>query len=176
MDEKDFFAVPDLPDEGEYPPELRNGFELLECFSDREDMSTFLARNRDTGKLCVVKCYLKENALYGHSEPEPLRRLDAAPLPRFLAEYRNDRMRCVLREYIPGESLAALAEKKRFSEEEVLKIGVQLCRQLNVLHGMDPPVIHRDIKPQNVVLREDGTAVLIDFGIARVHTEGAVAK
>ena len=30
MDEKDFFAVPDLPDEGEYPPELRNGYELLE--------------------------------------------------------------------------------------------------------------------------------------------------
>ena len=171
MDEKDFFAVPDLPDEGEYSPELRDGYELLECFSDREDMSTFLARNLDTGKLCVVKCYLKENVLYGHSEPEPLRRLDAAPLPRFLAEYRNDRMRCVLREYIPGESLDTLAEKKRFSEEEVLKIGVQLCRQLDVLHSMDPPVIHRDIKPQNVVLREDGTAVLIDFGIARVHTE-----
>ena len=171
MDEMDFFAVPDLPDEGEYPPELRKGYELLECFSDREDMRTFLARNRDTGELCVVKCYLKENALYGHSEPEPLRQLDAAPLPRFLAEYRNDRMRCVLREYIPGESLDTLAEKKRFTEEEVLKIGVQLCRQLDVLHSMDPPVIHRDIKPQNVVLREDGTAILIDFGIARVHTE-----
>ena len=171
MDEKDFFAVPDLPDEGEYPPELRDGYELLECFSDRKDTRTLLARNRDTGKLCVVKCYLKENALYGHSEPEPLRRLDAAPLPRFLAEYRNDRMRCVLREYVPGETLAALAEKKSFSEEEVLKIGLQLCKQLDILHSMDPPVIHRDIKPQNVVLREDGTAILIDFGIARVHTE-----
>ena len=171
MDEKDFFAIPDLPDEGEYPPELRDGYELLECFSDRKDTRTLLALNLDTGKLCVVKCYLKENALYGHSEPEPLRRLDAAPLPRFLAEYRNDRMRCVLREYVPGETLAALAEKKRFSEEEVLKIGVQLCRQLDVLHSMDPPVIHRDIKPQNVVLQEDGIAVLIDFGIARVHTE-----
>ena len=171
MDEKDFFAIPDLPDEGEYPPELRDGYELLECFSDRKDTRTLLARNRDTGKLCVVKCYLKENALYGHSEPEPLRRLDAAPLPRFLAEYRNDRMRCVLREYVPGETLAALAEKKSFSEEEVLKIGLQLCKQLDILHSMDPPVIHRDIKPQNVVLREDGTAILIDFGIARVHTE-----
>ena len=171
MDEKALFVIPDLPDEGEYPPELRNGYELLECFSDRKDTRTLLARNLDTGKLFVVKCYLKENALYGHSEPEPLRRLDAAPLPRFQAEYRNDRMRCVLREYVPGETLAALAEKKRFSEEEVLKIGVQLCRQLDVLHSMDPPVIHRDIKPQNVVLREDGTAILIDFGIARVHTE-----
>lgn len=168
--QKSFF-IPELPDEGEYPPELRSEYELTECFSDREDMRTILARNRDTGENCVVKCYLKENALYGHSEPEPLRQLDAAPLPRFLAEYRNDRMRCVLREYVPGETLAALAEKKSFSEEEVLKIGLQLCKQLDILHSMDPPVIHRDIKPQNVVLREDGTAILIDFGIARVHTE-----
>ena len=168
--QKSFF-IPELPDEGEYPPELRDGYELLECFSDRKDTRTLLARNRDTGENCVVKCYLKKNALYGHSEPEPLRQLDAAPLPRFLAEYRNDRMRCVLREYVPGETLAALAEKKSFSEEEVLKIGLQLCKQLDILHSMDPPVIHRDIKPQNVVLREDGTAILIDFGIARVHTE-----
>lgn len=168
--QKSFF-IPELPDEGEYPLELRSEYELTECFSDREDMRTILARNRDTGENCVVKCYLKKNALYGHSEPEPLRRLDAAPLPRFLAEYRNDRMRCVLREYVPGETLAALAEKKSFSEEEVLKIGLQLCKQLDILHSMDPPVIHRDIKPQNVVLREDGTAILIDFGIARVHTE-----
>ncbi len=168
--QKSFF-IPELPDEGEYPPELRSEYELTECFSDREDMRTILARNRDTGENCVVKCYLKKNALYGHSEPEPLRQLDAAPLPRFLAEYRNDRMRCVLREYVPGETLAALAEKKSFSEEEVLKIGLQLCKQLDILHSMDPPVIHRDIKPQNVVLREDGTAILIDFGIARVHTE-----
>ena len=168
--QKSFF-IPELPDEGEYPPELRSEYELTECFSDREDMRTILARNRDAGENCVVKCYLKKNALYGHSEPEPLRQLDAAPLPRFLAEYRNDRMRCVLREYVPGETLAALAEKKSFSEEEVLKIGLQLCKQLDILHSMDPPVIHRDIKPQNVVLREDGTAILIDFGIARVHTE-----
>ena len=77
----------------------------------------------------------------------------------------------MLREYVPGETLSQLAKEQTFTEEEVIRIGLQLCDQLHALHSMTPPVIHRDIKPQNVVLRPDGTAVLIDFGIARVRTE-----
>ncbi len=163
--------IPQLPDEAEYPAELTRRYELLECFSDKEDMRTLLAADRESGELCVVKCYLRECPLYDRSEPEALRLIDAAPMPRFLAEYRGEQMRCVLREYVPGETLSQLAKDQAFTEEEVIRIGLQLCDQLHALHGMTPPVIHRDIKPQNVVLRPDGTAVLIDFGIARVRTE-----
>ncbi len=163
--------IPNLPDEAEYPSELTQGYELLECFSEKENIRTLLASNRESGDLCVVKCYLKEGPLYERSEPKALREISAAPMPRFLAEYHNEQMRCVLREYIPGETLSQLSKDQVFTEEDVIRIGVQLCDQLSALHGMTPPVIHRDIKPQNVVIRPDGTAVLIDFGIARVHTE-----
>ena len=163
--------IPDLPDESEYPGELTKRYELLECFSEKENVRTLLASNRDNGELCVVKCYLRESPLFDRGEPEALRTIDAAPMPRFLAEYHNEQMRCVLREYIPGETLSQLSKDQVFTEEDVIRIGVQLCDQLSALHGMTPPVIHRDIKPQNVVIRPDGTAVLIDFGIARVHTE-----
>ena len=160
-----------LPDEAEYPRELTEQYELLECFSEKENARTLLAVSRDTGETCVVKCYLRENSLYKHPEPESLRQLSAGPMPRFIAEYRNEHMRCVLREYIPGDTLFILAKHRTYSEEEVLNIGLQLCDQLQTLHSMEPPVIHRDIKPQNIVIRPDGTAVLIDFGIARVHTD-----
>ena len=163
--------VLELPDESEYPKELTAHWELLECFSEKEDSRTLLALDRESGQKSVVKCYLRENPLYDHSEPEALRRLDAGPLPRFLAEFRNEQMRCVLREYVPGETLQQLAASRRFSPEEVIGVGVQLCEQLRQLHSQDPPIIHRDIKPRNVVLRPDGTAVLIDFGIARVHSD-----
>lgn len=160
-----------LPDESEYPSGLTAGYELLECFSEKENIRTLLAADRKSGERCVVKCYLKDSPLYERSEPEALRTIDAPPMPRFLAEYRNDQMRCVLREYVEGETLSSLAEHKTFTEEEVIRVGVQLCRQLWSLHSMNPPVIHRDIKPQNVVIRQDGTAVLIDFGIARVTSD-----
>ncbi len=160
-----------LPDEAEYPSELTQHYELLECFSEKENVRTLLAGSRTDGKACVVKCFLRESPLYEYAEPEALRRINAPPMPRFIAEYRNDQMRCVLREYVPGETLSQLAGEQTFTEEDVIRIGVQLCDQLQVLHSMDPPVIHRDIKPQNVVIRPDGTAVLIDFGIARVRTE-----
>ena len=163
--------IPNLPDESEYPGELTQRYELLECFSEKENVRTLLASNRESSEACVVKCYLKDSPLYERSEPEALREISAAPMPRFLAEYCNEQMRCVLREYVPGETLSQLAKDQLFTEEEVIRIGVQLCDQLSVLHGMTPPVIHRDIKPRNVVIRPDGTAVLIDFGIARVRTE-----
>ena len=160
-----------FPDEGIYPAELTAQYELVECFSETETSQTLLAAERVSGKLYVVKCYLRGHAFFDYEEPQSLRNLKMPPIPAFAAEYRNREMRCVLREYVSGETLAALAAFTDFSEEDVVNIGLQLCNQLQVLHAMNPPVIHRDIKPQNVVIRNDGTAVLIDYGIARVYTD-----
>lgn len=159
--------IPDLADEHEYPAGMRARFELLECFNPKADTQTMLARDRETDALVVVKCFLKESPFYDRSEPRALRALNAPPLPRFIAEYTGEAMRCVVREYVPGHPLSEVAAQRRFTEAETLRVGLQLCEQLSSLHGLNPPVIHRDIKPQNVVLRADGTAVLIDFGISR---------
>ena len=167
--------IPDLPDESEYPRELTAKYELMECLADKAETRTLLAVDREDGSKCAVKCYLRGSALFDRSEPEELRKVrwkpEEGPSPRFVAEYRNGEMRCVLREYVPGDTLSELAERRSFTEKEVLETGLQLCDQLDVLHSMDPPVIHRDIKPQNVVIRPDGKAVLIDYGIARVRSD-----
>jgi serine/threonine protein kinase len=72
-------------------------------------------------------------------------------------------------EYIEGDDLAKMLEKrgKPFSVEEVSAWMDQLLEALEYLHNLTPPILHRDIKPQNLKLNEWQKIKLLDFGIAR---------
>jgi serine/threonine protein kinase len=59
-------------------------------------------------------------------------------------------------------------------EASILDISLQLCNILTYLHNLEPPVIHRDIKPNNIILGDDGNIHLIDFGISRKYSESAL--
>ena len=65
----------------------------------------------------------------------------------------------------------SLAEKLPLPAHDVARIGVELCDALAYAHARG--VVHRDLKPHNVLFRDDGRAVLGDFGIARLRGEGA---
>lgn len=70
-------------------------------------------------------------------------------------------------EYIRGQSLRQLVSMTGpQSEEQVLLWAYDIAQILKYLHEQSPPIIHRDISPDNLVLREDGKLFLIDFGAA----------
>ena len=73
-------------------------------------------------------------------------------------------------DYIEGKSLAALLAERGgpLSEAEVLPWVRQIASALEYLHSRTPPIIHRDVKPQNIIVAADGRAVLVDFGISKV--------
>lgn len=71
-------------------------------------------------------------------------------------------------EYIKGFTLFELVKQKGvLLESEAIKYVQQVGQALEIVHNSNPPLLHRDVKPQNILIRENGEAVLIDFGAAR---------
>jgi len=77
-----------------------------------------------------------------------------------------DGVKFITMEYVEGVDLRALIqEKKKFSPEEAVQITEQICRALEATHNVG--VIHRDLKPQNIMRDQTGRILLMDFGLAR---------
>jgi len=160
-------------EEGHYPEEFLLRYEALECLSHGPGCETLLVCDRENGRLLVAKCYERGHILFDFTEPEELRRLSHPGLPSFIGEIRSQEFRCILREYVQGQTLSALAQENSLTPDVVRTVGIQLCEILRYLHNRVPPVIHRDIKPQNIVVRADGSLALIDLGISRLYEADA---
>src|SRR5579864_616022 len=75
-------------------------------------------------------------------------------------------MKFITMEYVEGENLLTLLhEKKKFSPVEAVEIMLQVCRALEAAHAVE--VIHRDLKPQNIMRDHSGRILVMDFGLAR---------
>ncbi len=74
-------------------------------------------------------------------------------------------------ELLAGESLDKLIRKRKFSEEEIVLFGIQMARILDYAHQRG--IIHRDIKPGNIVLDANGQIKITDFGVARIEDPSA---
>jgi formylglycine-generating enzyme required for sulfatase activity len=75
-------------------------------------------------------------------------------------------LKFLVMEYVEGETLAhKIARDKKLPEEEVKRIAIEICRGLE--HAHQKKVIHRDIKPGNILLAKSGEIKIADFGIAR---------
>ncbi len=104
------------------------------------------------------------------AEATILSRLNHSNLPAFTDFFTEGSRHFLVMEYVEGSTLEDLLERngEPFSERRVLGWARQLCDVLEYLHSQQPPVIFRDMKPGNVMLRRDGRVKLIDFGIARI--------
>ncbi len=96
-----------------------------------------------------------------------LQRLSHPRIARVLDYFVEDGRDYLVLEFVPGHSLRQIVRQNGpLSEADVLKHTRQVAEILVYLHEQSPPVLHRDITPDNLVLREDGKVFLIDFGAA----------
>lgn len=110
------------------------------------------------------------------AEANLMKRLDHPALPRIVDIIDNGVTIFVVMDYIEGESLdKILAEYGSQPEELVIGWAKQLCDAFSYLHSQKPPIIYRDMKPANVMLKPEGNIKIIDFGIAREYKEMSLA-
>ena len=102
-------------------------------------------------------------------EAKVLKNLNHSRIPSYLDYFfidtSRDRQFFLVQEIIPGKSLATLVEQGwYFQQEEVKNIAQQVLEILSYLHSLQPPVIHRDIKPHNIIRTDTGEVYLVDLG------------
>ncbi|MFB6351868.1 MAG: protein kinase, partial [Bradymonadaceae bacterium] len=108
-------------------------------------------------------------------EVETLASLDHPQIPRFLDTFRRRGREgrppvfCLVQEYVAGRDLAAaIAGGEVWRESEVVALLDQLLGVVAYLHGHSPPIVHRDIKPDNLIRRDGAPLALVDLGAVQV--------
>jgi hypothetical protein len=103
-------------------------------------------------------------------ECETLATLDHPAIPAYLDHYTQqlpdgDQEFVLIQSFVEGDNLAqVIAAGRRWTEAEWLHLARQLLHILGYLHELNPPVIHRDVKPSNIILQADNRLALVDFG------------
>ena len=144
-------------------------------------MSTvYLAMDKNLNKQWAVKEVRKRASDRNNNSVENtaiveanlMKRLDHPLLPRIVDIIDNPDVIYVIMDYIEGESLNKVLEREGAQPQDlVIKWAKDLCSVLEYLHNQTPPIIYRDMKPNNIMLQPNGSIKLIDFGIAREYKE-----
>ena len=152
-------------------------YEILKQIGEGGMSTVYLARNNRMNMQLAVKEIKNDGSksteilLKGlEREANILKDVDHPVIPRIIDIVKYNNTICVVMDFIEGENLAdKLKEVGCFSQDDVIDWGLELASALEYLHSMNPPMIYRDMKPSNVMLKPDGGVKLIDFGTAKTY-------
>lgn len=166
-------------------PLLDGRYRLVELLGRGATGATYRAERVRDGAVVAVKEIplhraesLKALELF-EREARVLRSLRHPNIPAFIDTFTvglgKQMMLCIVQEFIRGRTLEHERTERRFDERTVLVVLREVLTTLIYLEGLNPPVIHRDIKPQNLMRRDSGAIVLIDFGSVRAAVKDSLA-
>ncbi|MDB9412846.1 serine/threonine protein kinase [Microcystis aeruginosa] len=155
-------------------PDFRQfGYEVTECLNNNATGGriTYKALDLNSQQAVVIKqfCFAKTNNWDEYKaierEIEVLRGLKHPGIPKFLTKFDPGDGLCFVQEY---KNAAPLSKPRTFSPEEIKDIANQILEILIYLQNQIPIIIHKDLKPDNILVDDDIKVYLIDFGLARI--------
>ncbi len=145
----------------------------LSCYEKIADLNrkhgVFLVKHIESGKFYVEKLLTVYNReVYDYLQKHPVR-----GTPKIAELFEKDGVLILIEEYVSGQTIADLLESgHRFSEEETVSVTEQLCAILSEFHKAKPPIVNRDIKPDNIILTDDGFVKIIDMNASKWEDPG----
>lgn len=159
-------------------------YEILKLVGQGGMSKVYLAMDKRLNKQWAVKEIEKRakdrnNEIVIQSaiaEANLIKQLDHPAIVRIVDIIDNGNVIYIIEDYIEGETLSTILENNGAQPQElVIEWAMQICEALEYLHTRKPPIIYRDMKPANVMLKPDGSIKVIDFGIAREYKDQSLA-
>lgn len=158
-----------------FPDFSLSGYQVERLLGENRDGGrvTYLANNIITQTPVVIKQFqfARSGATWSDYDAHQreiyvLRQLDNPCIPRYLDSFETPSGFCLVQEYIPANSLV---ETHHWTPKQIKHIATAVLEVLVYLQSASPPVIHRDIKPDNILVnRQEKKVYLVDFGFARI--------
>jgi DNA-binding NarL/FixJ family response regulator/predicted Ser/Thr protein kinase len=160
--------------------QIGNRYEIEKLIGSGAVGRVYLGRDIQTGEPVAIKELMSDWVARApeaierfRREGEALRKLNHPNIVKVLATLEEDDQHYLVMEYVGGGSLADLLKRQpQLPIERVIAIGLELSDALSRAHHL--AIIHRDIKPGNILLAEDGTPRLTDFGLAHIGSYPAL--
>ena len=149
--------------QSEYIEHILQIYSLVAVLSRKNGCEVLHLRNKKSEKDIVLRSFPHSVAAY-----EKLQNIRHANLPEIYDVLEMDDGQIVLEEYIDGITVAQVMEIDKYRSSGARKVILGLCDALAALHDRD--IIHRDVKPENVIIESSGRIVLIDFNASRIES------
>lgn len=151
---------------------LQNRYQIVRLVGKSEMGAVYQAFDQHLRIPVALKQLLNYDPHYGAdfaSEVSVLADLKHESLPRILDHFEDGNQLYLVMEFFPGIDLASQLDYQGqpFPISDVINWGKLLLDVLEYLHSHNPPVIHRDVKPQNLKITDKGKLILLDFGLAK---------
>ena len=152
-------------------------YEIIGYLQSGSGGAVYKAYHKRLKKEVVLKRIKQKNVnmRINRQEVDILKNLNHSYLPQVLDFLNVDGEIYTVMSFIPGHSFKELLEEGvHFTQNQLIRWGMQLCSALYYLHSQNPPIVHGDIKPANIMLTPQGNICLIDFNISFFMDENTV--